>query len=471
MARKYDLLIVGMGSGGLVAARFAAKLDLRVGAIERHRIGGDCLWTGCVPSKALLASAKVAHHMRSADRFGMRAVEPEVDGRGVWDRIKAIQGEIAAAEDSAEHLEALGVEVIQGSARMTGPHTVAVDGVELEARYILLATGSRPAVPDLPGIEAAGFLTSETIFELDEPPESAVIIGGGPIAVEMAQALQRLGKDVTVLQRQGRILTRDEPGLVAKLTHVLTQEGVSLGLNVETERVSFEGGSKTVHGTEAGVARSWTAEELIVAAGRRPNVEDLGLDGVGVANGRRGIDVDRRMRTTVRSIYAAGDVAGRFAFTHSAGYEGAQAIRDMFFPGSCKLTELVPWCTFTDPELAHAGLTSAEAIELHGADKVKTHVAELADSDRARADGATEGAISIVTAKGRIVGAHVLSPAAGETIHELALAVDEKIKLNDLASLIHVYPTISTSINLLAADVAYEGAKRLSWLVRRVKGS
>ena len=470
MARKYDLLIVGMGSGGLVAARFAAKLDLRVGAIERHRIGGDCLWTGCVPSKALLASAKVAHHMRTADRYGVRAVEPEVSGKAVWDRIKRIQAEIAAAEDSAEHLEALGVEVIEGSARVSGPNSVVVDGVELEARYILLATGSRPAVPAIDGIDEAGFLSSETIFELDEPPESAVVIGGGPIAIEIAQALRRLGKDITVLQRQRRILTRDEPDLVAALTDVLRDEGVALHVDVETERVSTHGATKTVHGTEAGVARSWTAAELIVAAGRKPNIEDLGLDDVGIAHGPRGIEVDPRLRTSIRSIYATGDVAGRFAFTHSAGYEGAQSIRDMFFLGSCKLTELVPWCTFTDPELANVGLTSEEARQRHGADDVETHVARLADSDRARADGATEGAISIVTNKGRIVGAHILSPAAGETIHELALAVHEKMKLNDLASLIHVYPTISTSINLLAADVAYEGAKKLGWLVRRVDG-
>lgn len=215
---------------------------------------------------------------------------------------------------------------------------------------------------------------------------------------------------------------------------------------------------------------SWSATELIVAAGRTPNTEGLGLDEVGIEHGPRGIRVDGRLRTTLRSIYATGDVAGRFAFTYSAGYESAQAVRDMFFPGSCKLTELVPWCTFTDPELANVGLTSTEARERHG-DDIETHVARLADSDRARADGAAEGVISIVTAKGRLVGAHVLSPGAGETIHELALAVHEKMKLVDLAQLIHVYPTISTSINLLAADAAYESAKRWSWLVRRVNGN
>ncbi|MGI9657981.1 MAG: FAD-dependent oxidoreductase, partial [Gaiellaceae bacterium] len=235
--------------------------------------------------------------------------------------------------------------------------------------------------------------------------------------------------------------------------------------------VTVDNGTKTVHGSAAGIRRSWSAAEIIVAAGRAPNSEGLGLDEPGIEHGPRGIRVEGRLRTSVRSIYATGDVAGRFAFTHSAGYESAQAIRDMFFPGSCKLTQLVPWCTFTDPELANVGLTSEEARERFGEGDVETHTADLADSDRARAEGATEGSISIVTQKGRIVGAHVLSPTAGETIHELALAVNEKMQLQDLAKLIHVYPTISTSINLLAADVAYESATRWSWLIRRVNGS
>ncbi len=470
MARKYDLLIVGMGSGGLMAAIFAAKLDLRVGAIERHRIGGDCLWTGCVPSKALLASAKVAHHMRTADRYGMRAVEPEVDGKAVWDRIKAIQASIAAAEDGPEHLESRGIEVISGDARLTGPNTVDVDGRELEARHILLCTGSRPAVPEIAGIEEAGFLTSENIFELDQPPTSAVVIGGGPIAVEIAQGLQRLGRDVAVLQRQASILTRDEPDLVAALTDVLRAERVSLHLSCEPLRVTVDSGTKTVHGTEDGVERSWSAAELIVAAGRKPNVEGLGLDDVGIRHGPRGIEVDAKMRTSVRSIYAAGDVAGRFAFTHSAANEASWAVRNMFFPGSVEAASLVPWCTFTDPELAHVGLTSVEARANHGDDAVEVHTTGLDESDRARADGATEGAITVVTAKGRIVGAHALAPTAGETIHELALAVSKKMKLSDISQLVHVYPTIATSVNRLAAEESFERARRMGWLVRRVKG-
>jgi len=255
---------------------------------------------------------------------------------------------------------------------------------------------------------------------------------------------------------------------VAVLTRKLREEGVDLRLNVETERVAVAEGGKIVFGAEAGEPARWEAEELLVAVGRRPNVEGLGLDEVGVKVGRRGIEVDERMRTSVGSIYAAGDVAGRFLFTHSAAYETVRAIRDAFYPGKGKVTDFVPWCTFTDPELAHAGLTVAEAERKHG-DDVDVWRMELAHSDRARADGAAEGAIIVVTAKGKVVGGHILAPSAGEMIHELAVAINEGMKLSELASLIHVYPTLSTGIGQLAGEAAFEGAKRLRWLVRKEK--
>ena len=294
------------------------------------------------------------------------------------------------------------------------------------------------------------------------------MIGGGPIAIEMAQAFTRLGIRTTVLQKGPGILPRDEPDLVATLTTKLVEEGVDLRLNVETERVAVGEGRKIVYGAEAGEPAMWEAEELLVAVGRRPNVEGLGLEEVGVKIGRRGIEVDERMRTSVPSIYAAGDVAGRFLFTHSAGYEAVRAVRDAFYPGKGKVTDFVPWCTFTDPELAHAGLTVAEAEMKHG-DDVEVWRLELSHSDRARADGASEGAIVVVTAKGKLVGAHILAPSAGEMIHELAMGINEGMKLAELASLIHVYPTLSTSIGQLAAEAAFEGAKRLRWLVRKEK--
>jgi pyruvate/2-oxoglutarate dehydrogenase complex dihydrolipoamide dehydrogenase (E3) component len=471
MAHRYDLVIVGMGSGGMIGAEFAATIGVRTAVVERARVGGDCLWTGCVPSKALLASAKAAHTMRTADRYGLPSVDPEVDTELVWKRIRAIQQEVATTDDDPARYEGMGIELLRGSARVTGPNRLEVDGRTIESRFILLCTGSRPAVPPIDGLAQAGYLTSENLFELERAPESMVMIGGGPIVVEMAQAFTRLGIRTTVLQKGPGILPRDEPELVSVLTRKLVDEGVDLRLDVDTERVTVGDGGKTVHGTENGRPGSWTGAELLVAVGRRPNLEGLGLVEMGVKTGPRGVVVDERMRTNVKSIYACGDVAGRFLFTHSAGYEAVRAIRDMFFPGKGRVREAVPWCTFTDPELAHAGMTIAEAEERFG-DDVDVWRLDLVHSDRARADSASEGSIVIVTAKRqKVVGAHILAPAAGEMIHELALAIVEELKLNQVASLIHVYPTLSTSIGQLAGEAAFEGAKKLRWLVRKEKHS
>jgi len=464
MSLSYDLVIVGMGSGGMVAAEFASNLDIKVAAVERDRVGGDCLWTGCVPSKALLASAKAAHTMRHADKYGLTPVEPEIDTVRVFERIRAIQQQLADTDDNADRFTEAGVDVHFGAARLTGPDTVDVEGVgELKTRFVLLCTGSRPAVPPITGLEEAGFLTSETIWDIERAPASLVVIGGGPISIEMSQAFARLGVPTTVLQKGDRILPRDEPHLVARLTERLRADGVDLALDVDTESVSVEDGMKVVR---AAGGRKWRAHEILVGAGRKPNVEGLGLEEIGVVTGPRGVEVDGKLRTSVKSVYASGDLAGRFLFTHSAGYEAAGAIRNMFFPGSSDATDFVPWCTFTDPELAHAGLTAAEATEAHGPDDVHVWTHDLSHSDRARADSAEDGEIRVVTQKGRIVGAHVLTPNAGEVIHELALAIHEGKKLTDLGGLVHVYPTLSVGIGQLAGEASYERAGKLGFLVR-----
>lgn len=468
MARRYDLVVVGMGSGGMVAAEWAASLPLRVAVVERDRVGGECLWTGCVPSKALLASAKAAQVMRTAGRWGLPAVEPEIDTAAVWKRIRAVQDDIAATDDNPRRFEALGVEVVQGEGRLVDPHTVAVGNRQLQSRFVLLCTGSSPAPAAIDGLADAGFLTNETVFDLEKVPASITMIGGGPIAIELAQAMHRLGLRVTVLERNDAVLTRDEPELVAILTRLLGEEGLDLRTGVHIERVSTEGNLKVVHGRQNGTEHRWASEELLVAVGRRPNTEGLGLDRVGIATTAKGVVVDDRMRTSVPSIYAAGDIAGRYLFTHSSAHEAVRAVRDMFFPGRGTVSDLVPWCTFTDPELAHAGLTAAEARRRHG-DDVEVHRLDLAHSDRARADGHAEGAVIVVTAKGTVVGAHVLAPAAGELVHELALAVHAGMKLSDLASLIHVYPTLATTVGQLAAEAAFARAERFTWMVRAAR--
>ena len=453
-----------MGSAGMVAAQFASTLGIRVACAERDRIGGDCLWTGCVPSKALLASAKAAHAMRNADAYGLAAVDPAVDTARVWARIHAIQDEIAATDDNADRFRRLGVDVLDGAARLLSPTTLRVGEVQHATRFVLLATGSRPALPQIDGLAAAAPLTSERIFTLTQAPASVVMIGGGPITIELAQALVRLGVPVTVLQSGPRILPREEPALARRLLARLRAEGVEVVTGVDADRVSVGAGgaAKTVHAGE----RSWTAQELFVGAGRAPNVEDLGLEEAGVRLGPRGVVVDRALRSSVASVYAAGDVAGRHIFTHAAGYEAARAVRNMFFPGSSSGPYLVPWCTFTDPELARAGLTEAQARAQHGDRAVRVWRQDLAHSDRARTESASDGELRIVTAKGRVVGAHLLAPNAGEVIGELALAIDRRLKLTDLANVVHVYPTIALAIQQLAAEAAYAAARRVRWLVR-----
>jgi len=466
VADRYDLVIVGMGSGGMVAAEFAATLDLKVAVAERGRVGGDCLWTGCVPSKALLAAGKVAHHMRTADDFGIEAVEPRVDRGSVWKHINAVQQEIASTDDNPQRFVDMGIDIVYGSAKLTGKNTVQVGDQTLQTRYVLICTGSRPADPPIEGLHEAGFVTSESLFELEEVPASFVEIGGGPICVEMVQGFTRLGISATLLQKGPRVLPRDERALVDKLVDKLRTEGIDLRFNVETEKVTVENGKKVVHGTENGKPATWSADELLVAVGRVPNKEGLGLEELGIECTPKAIVVDNRGRTSVDTVYACGDVAGRYLFTHSAAYEGVRAVRDMFFPGKGKVVAAVPWCTFTDPELAHTGLTEAEARAQHG-DSIEVWHQDLEHNDRARADGASEGAIMIITDKKKIVGAHILAPAAGEMIHEFALAIEEGVKLNELAQFMHVYPTYGTSIGQLAGDAAFEKAEKLRWLVKR----
>jgi pyruvate/2-oxoglutarate dehydrogenase complex dihydrolipoamide dehydrogenase (E3) component len=471
----YDLVVIGMGSGGLTAAELAVDLGLRVALVEKSRLGGDCLWTGCVPSKALLAAAKAAHTMRSADRFGITAVEPSIDLAMVWRRVRAVQADIAATDDDPQHFRDMGAEVFMGSARLLDGEHVEItpmlggEPLVLETRFVLVSTGSSPAIPGIDGLDGIDVLTSENLFTLTDPPTSIAIIGGGPMGVETAQALRRLGLDVVLFQRAAILLPREEATLVDHLTDVLVAEGVELHLTADVRRVEpLPDGRATVHavvGHDAQVVNV-TVDAVLVATGRTPNVDGLDLEVVGVATTPEGIVVDERGRTAVRSVYAAGDVTGRRLHTNAAGFDAVQAVRDMFFPGRASSRRTVPWCTFTDPELAHVGLTVAEAEELHGGDTDVWRI-DLDRNDRARTDAATTGGIVVVTAKGRVVGAHVLAPAAGEMIHELAVAVHRELRVDELAELPHVYPTLSSSIGRLASEAAYERARRLKWMMKR----
>jgi pyruvate/2-oxoglutarate dehydrogenase complex dihydrolipoamide dehydrogenase (E3) component len=461
MKFDYDLLIVGAGSAGMAAAEVAPRMGVRAALVERGRIGGDCLWTGCVPSKTLIASARLAHGMRHAEELGLAPVESRIDTGQVMARVRRVQDEIAADKDNVPHFESLGVAVFQEDARLAAPHSVSISGRTVTARYILLATGSRPAPPPIDGLREVGFLTSETLFALEQLPSSIIIIGAGPIAIEMAQAMQRLGSQVTVLEALPRILSREEPALSERVHGTLAAEGVIVQAGAMITRVEWRGDLKVVSGAVGGDEREWAAEEILVATGRAPNIESLALDAAGVAYTKRGVTVDERLRTSVPSIFAAGDVAGRYLFTHSAVSEVATALRNMFYPGSKAATTSVPWTTFTDPELGHAGMTSDEARLALGGDNVLVFHQSLADSDRARAEG-EEGEIVLVTdARYRLLGAHVLASGAGDMMGYLADAIDRGARLTpDFANAVQVYPTIAFSLNQAAGQATYRQLDR-----------
>lgn len=457
MKFDYDVVIIGVGSAGMVAGEVAARIGVKAALAERYRVGGDCLWTGCVPSKALLASAKAAHTVRHAGKYGLPSTDIAIDSALVWQRLRRIQQEIAASDDNPDKYAELGVDLLWGEASFEGEHRLRIGDRAVTAKYALICTGSRPAAPSGEGLADTGYLTSENLFELERAPRSVIIIGGGPIGIEMAQAMSRLGVKTTVLQRADRILERDEPVLAEILLERLRAEGVEVHLGTELLNAGRDGAEKVVRGRLSGEDVAWRAEEVLVAAGRTPNIESLALESAGVKSGPRGIVVDSKLRTSAGWVYAAGDCAGRFLFTHSAGAEAVTALRNMFFPGAADAPETVPWTTFTDPELAHVGMTAEEARKEHGSQNVRVYEWELGHSDRARADAATEGRIIAVTdPKFKLLGAHILAPAAGEMIAQFTLAVNRGLRLTpDFGNLVQVYPTFSTSIAQLAGEATY----------------
>ncbi len=473
VAEVFDLVIIGMGSAGVTAAEFATRLDLQVAVVERARIGGDCLWTGCVPSKAMLAAAKAAHTMRTADRFGLDPVEPSVDLSRVWRRIRSVQRDIAEHEDNPQRFRELGAEVVDGTARVTAADEVTVDLADgtqrvLATRFVLVCTGSRPHVPDIAGLPAHATWTSDTLFDIDAPPRELAIVGGGPMGVELAQGLQRLGVRITLLQRAHTLLPREDRSVVERLTRLLEAEGVTVHCSADVRNVRPVGGRWVVDAVvgDRGQHVEVAVDGIVVAAGRVPNSTGLGLEALGVEVDGDGIRVDAAGRTAVRSIYAVGDVTAGPRLTNSAGYAAVVAVRDMFFPGRGAADGTVPSCTFTDPELARVGLTIEDAEAMYGAD-ADAYRLELSHNDRARTDAATAGVLVVVTGRGKVVGAHLLAPNAGEMVHELAVAVQQGMRLDDLADVVHAYPTIAGGIGQLAAEAAYEKAHRLRWLMKR----
>jgi pyruvate/2-oxoglutarate dehydrogenase complex dihydrolipoamide dehydrogenase (E3) component len=434
---KTDICVIGAGSGGLSVAAGAAQMGASTVLIERGVMGGDCLNYGCVPSKSMIAAGRAADTIRHAGRFGVNGHEPQIDFGRVHDHIHGVISAIAP-NDSVERFEGLGVKVIRASARFTAPDTVEANGTTIKARRFVLATGSRAAHPPIPGLNDIPFLTNETIFERKSAPEHLIVIGGGPIGMEMAQAHRRLGAEVTVLQK-GTILPKDDPDLVTVVRNRLTAEGVDLREGVGIARVERHG-----NGIAAVLSDGTRIEgsDLLVAAGRQANVDGLGLEAAGIEFSPKGVKTDARLRTTNRRVFAVGDVAGGPQFTHIAGYHAGIVIRNILFRLPAKVDySALPWVTYTDPELAHAGLTESQAREAHKDIRVLTWSFE--ENDRAQTERETEGKVKVLTLpNGRILGASIVGPHAGELIQIWCLAISQKLKIGAIASMIAPYPTL-----------------------------
>lgn len=471
---EFDLCVLGGGSAGLVTAAGAAQLGARVALVEQAALGGDCLWHGCVPSKALLHSAAVAQTLRTAERGGIPAVEPAISLPAVMERVARVIATIQP-NDSPERFRGMGVDVIFGRARFTGPGTVVVDNRRLTARHFVLATGSRPRVPVIPGLDKVPFLTNETVFGLREPVPHLLVLGAGPIGIELAQAFRRLGSQVEVIDPASQVLGREDAELAEGVRARLAAEGVRFHLGTTVERVSAgdDGVHLQLRGGSSGDA-ALSGSHLLLASGRLPNVEDLGLDAAGVALDGGRLVLDGRLRTTNRRIFACGDVAGPFQFTHMAEHQAGVVLRNALFhlPARSEM-RVVPWCTFTDPELARVGLSEREARQAGMAHEVYSF--PYAEIDRAIADEATEGRAKIlVDPRGRILGAAILGAHAGELIHEYVLAMATGMKIGALAAAIHIYPTLAQINRRVANERLKRGLTpgRRRWLQRlfRLRG-
>lgn len=435
-----DLCVIGAGSGGLSVAAVASQLGASTVLIEKGRMGGDCLNFGCVPSKALLASAHAAFSARQGGRFGVDTGTVGIDGSGVHDHI---QGVIAAIRpnDSVERFEGLGVRVIPGEARFTSDREVAVNGTRVFARRFVVATGSSPFVPPIAGLSEVAFLTNETIFDLREVPSHLLVLGGGPIGLEMAQAHRALGAEVTVVE-MATILPKDDPELVAAVRRRLAADGVDV-----REGMRVAGVERISNGVVLAIERNGSTSRLdgshlLVAAGRCPNVANLDLSKAGIAYSPKGIQVDHRLRTSNRRVFAIGDVVGGYQFTHVATYHAGIVIKNALFRIPARVdSQTIPWVTYTFPELAQVGLTESEAAARVGNLRVLRW--PFHDNDRAQTERLTDGLVKVVTTKrGRILGAGIVGAAAGELIHTWVLAMSKNLGVGAIANMIAPYPTL-----------------------------
>ncbi len=472
---EFDLVVIGGGSGGLVVAAGGSTLGAKVALVEKNKLGGDCLWYGCVPSKTLIRSARVAHEMSHAAHWALEPADPQPQLARVMERVRDV---IAGIEpfDSPERFRGLGVDVVFGKGRFAAPDAFEVGGRRLTAKHFVLATGSRPAVPPIPGIDSVPYLTNETVFDLREPVKSLLIVGGGPIGCELAQAFRRLGSEVTVVDMASRILPREDADLADVVYRQHQREGIHYHFNAAITRVGGGAGAITldIKGKD-GVEATLTGTHLLLAAGRRTNVENLGLEVAGVQLEKGRIVVDEHLRTTNSSIFAIGDVAGGAQFTHLAEHHAGVVLRQAIFRlWWTKPSTVLPWATFTDPELARVGLSEDEAKAKQIDHRVYRFPFD--EIDRARAEGETEGFAKILTDPGgKLLGAAIVGAHAGELIAQYVLAITHGMKAKAISGTIHTYPTLASIGRRVADQRLKEGLTPSSkrWIKRifRLRGN
>lgn len=444
MAVEYDLVVIGGGSAGLVVASAAAQLKAKVALVEKNRLGGDCLWFGCVPSKSLIQASRIAYQVKHSDRFGIYTQPPEID---FTKTINYVQDVIRAIEpnDSPERFRDLGVNVIFGDGQFIDSKTFLVDGQKLTARAFVIATGSRPTIPPIEGLKEAGYLTNEQVFTLSNQPKSLAIIGAGPIGCELGQAFHRLGTEVTLIASHNDLLTKEDPEVSLVVEQQFIKEGIKILKDFRVEKIELNNEKKYLwSGNEKIIT-----DEILVSTGRTPNLESLNLEVAGVQVSEKGVKINSKLQTTNPRIYACGDVIGGYQFTHVAGYEASIVIQNaLFLPFKNANYRVVPWATFTDPEVARVGLTEKQAKEQY--QDVLVLKQEFYHVDRAQTENATEGFAKIITrSNGEILGGHIVGASAGELIHEIVLAMTHKLPISALGG-IHVYPTLS-EVNSKAA--------------------
>ena len=447
--RKYDLVIIGGGSAGLSAAEYGRKLGVRVALIEKNKIGGDCTWTGCIPSKTLIETANLVHAIRGAAGHGLKVPEMEISFKEILQRVNQVVEDIYEQE-TPEVLRASGIDVYLGAARFLDHRTVSVGEEEVHGKHFVIATGAHAWIPPIPGLGEVDFLTYEHVWMLEELPERLVILGGGAVGVEFAQAFQRLGSQVILLDAGSRLIKDADPRASRLLQEILEAEGIRVHNQKLVDKVWRDENQITV---QAGSLKT-TADQLLLSVGRRPNVQGLDLEKAGVEYTPRGIEVNRKLETSRSNIYAAGDCTGGPQFTHVAGWQALNAVRNVLLPGSIDpVLENPPWTLFSDPEIAQVGLTSDQAREKYG-DSVRVKYWPMQKVDRAHTAGAKQGFVQVVYKKnGQVLGATVVGKRAGELIHEWVLAITHDLKVGDIALALHSYPSYAMANMQTASEI------------------